>query len=470
MALTRDQISDIVFAHLQERGRELGANLGNLLRRTDPSFKVSDYDMTSLSELLRATVSGAVVVGRQGGDYVWALGEDLSDRDLARALLDDDDGAAEPSATGAPDKVQWVTLEGFRSCKTTRLDLDDFTLLVGGNGAGKTTLLLGASYACQLNRGLTRALFSGPRDLLRIRTYGYAQPVRLTLHTTQGAEMSLEGTPDPYEPTYVLTHMTKGKKPTRWRFPPPTDQKSPPPSPTASASWPAIYLRLSPDSLAAPSQLLTERPRLGFDGYGLPSVLAHLATNEPERLAKIVERIRELIPRFRRVRMPLKMEERPRFEYGVGEDGHDRVQSRASPRMLYTLEVEVEGSGWVPADLLSEGTLFVLGIHTLLEQATPPRIVLLDDIDRGLHPKAQQVLMDQLSHIAKAGTQIVASTHSPYALDQISPNAVRVVRATAEGGTQCRKLTDHPEWSAWSGSMLAGEFWTFVGEDWLEGA
>lgn len=133
----------------------------------------------------------------------------------------------------------------------------------------------------------------------------------------------------------------------------------------------------------------------------------------------------------------------------------------------YTLEAEMEGAGWVSAEMLSEGTLFLLGIHTVLHQNSPPRILLMDDIDRGLHPKAQRLLIQQLLKIDKK-TRIIATTHSPYVLDVIPPAQVRIVRSTPETGTVCRRLTDHPDWKEWEGSMNAGEFWTYVGEDWLE--
>lgn len=43
-----------------------------------------------------------------------------------------------------------------------------------------------------------------------------------------------------------------------------------------------------------------------------------------------------------------------------------------------------------------------------------------------------------------------------------------MLRTDAEGLTHARKLTDHPEWAEWKGTLKAGEFWSYVGEDWLE--
>jgi predicted ATP-dependent endonuclease of OLD family len=93
----------------------------------------------------------------------------------------------------------------------------------------------------------------------------------------------------------------------------------------------------------------------------------------------------------------------------------------------------------------------------------------MDDIDRGLHPKAQRTLIRQLKMIAanKAGPQLIVSTHSPYILDELPAESVRVVRSV-NGGTRIRALVEHPEWQEWKSSMTSGEFWTYVGEDWME--
>jgi predicted ATP-binding protein involved in virulence len=98
-------------------------------------------------------------------------------------------------------------------------------------------------------------------------------------------------------------------------------------------------------------------------------------------------------------------------------------------------------------------------------------MVILDDIDRGLHPKAQRALIQQLTEIADscAGVCLIVSTHSPYILDEVPAEAVRVVRAF-DGATQLRALVDHPAWQEWKSSMTSGEFWTYVGEDWMEQA
>jgi predicted ATPase len=200
-------------------------------------------------------------------------------------------------------------------------------------------------------------------------------------------------------------------------------------------------------------------PRLSFDGAGLPTLLAHLATTDPARLQSLVESVRRVVPAVEETRQTLRRRE---------PDGLAAHEERDTPVFQYRLEVKMKGSGWVPADLLSEGTLLTLGIHAVLHQRRPPRILLMDDIDRGLHPKAQRALIKELQEISRRGVpQIILSTHSPYILDELPAESVRVVRSDG-GGTRVRALVEHPEWQEWKSSMTSGEFWTYVGEDWLE--
>jgi predicted ATP-binding protein involved in virulence len=96
--------------------------------------------------------------------------------------------------------------------------------------------------------------------------------------------------------------------------------------------------------------------------------------------------------------------------------------------------------------------------------------VLLDDFDRALHPMAQRQLVTCVKDMLeqRADLQFVCTTHSPYVLDLFDAEDVRVLRADQRGLTQARRLTEHPEWKDWKETLKAGEFWSYVGEDWLD--
>jgi predicted ATPase len=443
---------------LRTKGRETGANLGHALRREFPSFDPHASGFTSLSHMLREAADDLVIVDRKGDDRVWALGEYVSDRDIDHALGPETEAADEASIRRSQVPT-YVELINFRSCRNTRLELADsgITVLVGANGSGKSTVLYGSSYISQVTRGKLRALFSGTRDVRRLRTNGATQPMELAIGAGGDIELRLKAEPTEDDTKFIVS-LKHGRSENSWTSPgsPPM-----PPLPRRQESaifWPSVLLRFRANALATPSDVVEGEPRLSFDGSGLPTLLAYLANFEPTRLQEVVERVRRVVPDVEETRQRLR-----RWEPYPGQAEPDK------PVFQYQLDVKMKGDGWVPADLLSEGTLFSFGIHTVLHQRQPPRLVILDDVDRGLHPRAQRALVQQLKTIAAdhEGPRLIVSTHSPYILDELPAESVRVVRSV-QGATEIRALVDHPEWQEWQTSMTSGEFWTYVGEDWME--
>ncbi|HEX2574678.1 MAG TPA: AAA family ATPase, partial [Polyangia bacterium] len=99
------------------------------------------------------------------------------------------------------------------------------------------------------------------------------------------------------------------------------------------------------------------------------------------------------------------------------------------------------------------------------------RLLLLDDIDRGLHIAAQARLIDVLRKLlaARPDLQIVCTTHSPYLLSRCAPEEVRVMALDAERHTRVQRLVDHPRFEEVRYGFQTGEIWASFGEDWVIG-
>jgi predicted ATP-binding protein involved in virulence len=98
-----------------------------------------------------------------------------------------------------------------------------------------------------------------------------------------------------------------------------------------------------------------------------------------------------------------------------------------------------------------------------------PNLVLLDDLDRGLHPKAQKELIALLRGLLDTNPdlQVIATTHSPYMLDCMDPREVRMTFLRQDGTTECAELSQHPKFEQWKDEMTPGEMWSLFGEKWL---
>lgn len=223
----------------------------------------------------------------------------------------------------------------------------------------------------------------------------------------------------------------------------------------------AVFVRPTLAALRAPSYAEREVPMIQDDGYGIPSVLANLASVDPAGRERIIADLRAIIPAVRQCRTP--RHKLPPHDF----DGH----TSDVPLWGHRLELELDGVGWVPAEHLSEGTLRALAYLCALSSATDgsPFVFLADDFDAGLHPSAQAALVKTFRAIRerRPEVQFLCTTHSPFVLDAFADEEVIVCARGADGAMRAMSLARHPEWSKWKAQLRAGEFWSSVGEDWV---
>ena len=193
--------------------------------------------------------------------------------------------------------------------------------------------------------------------------------------------------------------------------------------------WAALLLDLDPRKLAAPSYPKDVALNLPSDGEGLSSILAGLQLERPERFSQVVERLRAVVPNLQRVRL-------------------GRVLLKAET-VGHEILFDMLGAEGIPARAASHGTLLTLGILTALAVSDGPQVVLIDDLERGLHPKAMGSFIQQLRGLQNPQLQIVATSHSPYLLDYLKAEEILLTSLEEDGYAAVRPLTDHPEYERW---------------------
>ncbi|MCK6546146.1 AAA family ATPase [Myxococcota bacterium] len=209
----------------------------------------------------------------------------------------------------------------------------------------------------------------------------------------------------------------------------------------------ALELHLVPAALRAGSALEATVGPLTGDGSGLAALLADMKLNDDPRLERITSALSTVVPAVRSIKVV-----------------------RSPP--MYQLSFELTSGRIVPAADMSDGTMHALGVIAALESAGGQRaLVLIDDLDQGLHPRAQGDIVSCLRGIldAQPSLQIVATTHSPYLLDFFRPEEVRLMTLGDDGFARVARLTDHPEFERWKDVMAPGELWSALGEDWVAG-
>jgi len=183
------------------------------------------------------------------------------------------------------------------------------------------------------------------------------------------------------------------------------------------------YLQIySIDSTAiGKSENLVSRPIVQTDGSGAISVLDTLKTGDREDL---FDKIEATLARYV-----------PEIEKLSFIPGPNTKQLQV--REKYIKEP-------IPLKELSDGTRLVLTILTIIYQDNPPDVICLEEIDRALHPRLFQRIIELCFDITEqTGTQIIATTHNPYLLDQFKDREESVIIVEKEnGGTKFTPLLD----------------------------
>jgi predicted ATPase len=213
---------------------------------------------------------------------------------------------------------------------------------------------------------------------------------------------------------------------------------------------PIVRPRYLAAEIAKPSVTQQTPPPVGIGGDGLPSLLGYLKLRDDELFDRVEERLCRVIPNVKKLRIDRK----------TGGSG-------IAPESLL---FDTTFAPKVPADQMSDGTLYILALIVAILGPHRPKTLLIDDIDLRIHPKAQYELVTLLKEFLKEhrDLQIIATSHSPYILDKLEPSEVRVTGLGEDGSVVVARLDEHPAFEKWKSSMSPGEFWSHTGEDWLK--
>ncbi|NBC32203.1 MAG: AAA family ATPase [Alphaproteobacteria bacterium] len=103
------------------------------------------------------------------------------------------------------------------------------------------------------------------------------------------------------------------------------------------------------------------------------------------------------------------------------------------------------------ATLLSDGTLRVLAVAAAILSAPQGSLVVIEEIDNGIHPSRAHAILGQISQIAKdRELRVLISSHNPALLDALPDDAVPDVvfcyRDPQDGSSRLVRLADIPDY------------------------
>ena len=201
------------------------------------------------------------------------------------------------------------------------------------------------------------------------------------------------------------------------------------------------FLDLIPDRMRQPS--FPGQTVLGDGGENLPTVLRAICA-DPARRERLIDWVRTLTP--------MDVEE---FRFPV-----DPVTG------LVQLVVLEKGGRTCSAYSVSDGTLRFLAMLAALLADEPARFYFFEEIDNGIHPARQWLLLELIEKQTAAGAvQVVTTTHAPGLLTSVSEstfeNTSVVCRPEASTDAIIRPVAELPDagklrTSQGLGRLLAG--------------
>lgn len=357
--------------------------------------------------------------------------------------------------------LQRLRVESVRSLREVEIELGRLTVVVGPNGCGKSTLLDQLQFVCDATRpgNAHNNLFGSAGRLLDKRiaalaTHESAAPTRWQAVGEDGARLCITVL-EPRDPSWfesASVEAAAGGRELRLNQGSPPDDRAAMDALLANGlGWRAQRLALVPDDIGTPVDVRVRS--MQPSGYGLPALLAGLAQNDQAAYAALQRDLRAVVPQFEQLQ--LRTVDVP--------EGEERSVGGVAVSM------KMRGAGVQPARAISDGTLLTLALLTATHHPDMPPLVLMDDVDHGLHPKAQWALVDALRKVmeVRPELQVVCTTHSPYLLDAFAPEEVRVMALNEQGHAVLSPLTRFPDFQRARRGLQTGEFWAAAGEDWV---
>ncbi len=359
--------------------------------------------------------------------------------------------------------LKLIKIRNFKNIKSEDVDFDKLTVFVGANASGKTSILEAVHFATLASNGDPTKVFGYERHCDWLFTRGGTGDLSLECETESGT-YGISATPQSLLGFSADDRERLGSG--LWTF-----TKTPGDESIRRAALRTVksmvFLHLNAANLARESYSESQPPRVEFDGTGLASVLAYLKLSDDEAFERIEHTMGKFVPHFRRIRVQKKTIRRIETEY-IKIDNESVPRRTRRSYQGEALLFDFANSKNVSAHTVSEGTLLLLGLLTVMLGPIRPNILLMDDIEHGLHPLAQKHLLKVLTLLMGEfpDLQVIASAHSPYLLDGLKPEQVRLVSADDEGYSIVRKLADHPDFEKWKDEMAPGEMWSMFGEQW----
>jgi len=175
---------------------------------------------------------------------------------------------------------------------------------------------------------------------------------------------------------------------------------------------------------------------LGRDGSGLGAIVDRLQNERPNDYERFVAAVRKYAPEVKRVLSPT-----------VGQEKVVGIE-------------DIHGQAF-KADELADGLLFLLAITAAcFEQPPGPKLLCVEEPERGVHPWRLKGIVEQFRKIASEGAQVVLTTHSDLVVNEFRdfPESIHLFDLV-DGKTVVKRMSDHAGYEDAARDSVPGSLW-----------
>lgn len=356
--------------------------------------------------------------------------------------------------------IDSVTVKGFKSIASLKVDLRPINVLIGANGSGKSNFVGVFSFLHEIREGRLQEYVrkaGGAEQLLYFGSKTTQQVEIELLFADNRNRYTLCLRPTDDDNLYVALEAGYTMGGDGWEsivfdHPPHSRVKREAaignPHPYAEefgeeirrllGQWRIYHLHdTSSSSPVRKTALLDDNRVLRPDGSNLPAFLYLLQEKYPESYRLIRGIVQRVAPFF------------------------DDFFLRPDPLNEETIRLSWKHKNsdqYFGASALSDGSLRFIVLATLLLQSDGflPSVIVVDEPELGLHPYAIS-LLSSLVKQASVKTQVILSTQSSLLLDHFEPEDVLVAQRSG-GATQLTRL-DSSQLESWLEDYSLGQLW-----------
>ncbi|MBP7143175.1 MAG: AAA family ATPase [Opitutaceae bacterium] len=319
-----------------------------------------------------------------------------------------------------------IAFRNFKALRQASVELCPFNLVVGPNGSGKSSLI----EAFVRLRTLARLPLAGERN----------EPNR----SANAPEVTFRFTP-PYDRwEAVMSCASDDKCDLLNVFPLSTGE--------GVGTWEALRekllrmrrFELDHAAIARPAPR-KENQELKASGANLAPLLLRWRDNFPAVFSAWASQVLRVFPEYDDI----------------------LIHETADGEVALSLRIAGERTR-VPAQDLSQGTLYALVVFALAADPDPPSVICIEELDRGLHPRILREVQDamySLSHpscqgLAREPVQVLATSHSPYFLDLFRDHVEEIILTEKHGSAaHFKKLTERRDLGDLLEGASLGDLW-----------